>query len=361
MSKRRTNPSKDAPALTELLRLGWCRRDAQHLLVLELALGSVGQVDLDAGAVLSGHAATALAWEPVLCGATALFCEPAHAAGWRALAGYQEDRAMRRIMLQLAATADGCAVEAGTQLMAEDLRLAACAVDAESQGDLAEALRLLRLSQRPLDDAWTRDLERVLSFGEQMTAAQWGRYLCSAALRWCQGTSRGLELGVHYASVALRSLGADEAFVHEHAPSRAGYDQVVHDALLFDEGGLREYLARGLAPALVDRVPGLTCWSDAPLSVVRVVARTGGGTQVERVLDGRRLLLGDRSLGDQHPAGRVLMGRLVRVEGESSWCFATLPTVVDDECLALELAVAERDGEGAEHRVGLVHSRVNAS
>lgn len=358
MSTRRRNPSKDAPGLTELLRHGWCRRDAEHLLVLELALGTVGRIGTEGGRVLSDHAATALAWEPVLCGARGLYAEPDHAAAWRALAGYQDDQRMRRLMLELAAQSDGSEVVPSAELTAEDLRLAALAVDAESRGELSEALRLLRQSQRPLDDAWTRDLERVLSYGEELTAAQWGRYLCSAALRWCQSTERGLDLGVHYAAIALRALGADEQVVTEHAPARAAYDQLVHDALLFDEGGLREYVSRELAPALAEHVPGLLSWSDAPLTVVRVVARAADGTVVEDVLDGVKHLVGDRRLGEQHPVGRLLVGRLTQVEGEATRCFATLPTVIQDECTALELAVGERDGADAGLRLALVHGRL---
>ncbi len=234
-----------------------------------MALATVGIVGTEAGAVLSEHAATALTWEPVECGARALYADPAHAAGWRALGGYQENSSMRTLMLQLAALSDGCDVVDGAavSLTAEDLRLAASAVDAECRGDFAEALRLLGMTRRPLDDPWTRDLERVVSYGDQLTPAQWGRWICSAALRWCQSTSRGLDLGVHYASIVLRSLGADEELVREHAATRSAYDQVVHDALLFDEGSLRAFLELQLAPLLADKVPGIEGWPDAaPLS-----------------------------------------------------------------------------------------------
>ena len=129
----------------------------------------------------------------------------------------------------------------------------------------------------------------------------------------------------------------------------------VHDAVLYDEGGLREYLEGELAPALADEVPGLRSWPDAPLTVVRVVSRTAGGTAVEDVLDGGRLLVADRRLGEQHPCGCLLMGRLVQVEGEAGWCFAMVPTVVEGECVALEIAVGERAGPDAGRRIELLH------
>jgi len=360
MSKRRKKQTRtqDAPAVADLIKHGWCRRDAEHLIVIEMALATVGIVGTEAGAVLSEHAATALAWEPVQCGARALYAEPEHAAGWRALAGYQEDAPMRRLMLQLSALSDGYDVVDGdaNSLTAEDLRLAASAIDAENRGEFAEALRLLGMSRRPLDDPWTRDLERVVSYGDQLTPAQWGRWICSAALRWTQSTSRGLELGVHYASVALRALGADEDLVREHAATRSAYDQIVHDALLFDEGSLRAFLELQLAPLLADKVPGIEAWPDAAPLVVRLTARTERGAVCEEVLSGRPYLVGDEHLGDQHPPGRVFFGRLVQVVDDERHFFATIPTVVEDECAALELAVAIRDDADAGLRVELLHS-----
>jgi hypothetical protein len=192
----------------------------EHLAVVEFALSMVCTAGTGAARVLAERAATALAWEPVLCGAQALYAGPEQAANWRALAGYQEDRHLRRVMLELSAYCDGGEILSGdeAQRTAEDLRLAALAVDAENRGDFAEALRLLETSRRPLDEPWRCELERVMSYGEQMTPAQWGRWICAAALRWCQSTTRGLELGVHYATVALRALGASEELLWGQAP-----------------------------------------------------------------------------------------------------------------------------------------------
>lgn len=265
---------------------------------------------------------------------------------------------MRTLMLQLAALSDGCDVVDAEALdvTAEDLRLADLAIDAEDRGDFGEALRLLAMSRRPLDDTWTRDLERVVSYGDQLTPAQWGRWICSAALRWCQSTDRGGDLGVHYASIALRSLGVDEDLVREHAATRSAYDQVVHDVLLFDEASLRAFLELQLAPLLASRVPGIEAWPEAAPIVVRLAARTERGAVCEEILSGRPFLVGDEHLGDQHPPRRLFVGRLVQVAGDDRHFFATLPTVLEDECIALELAVAVRDGAEAGLRVELLHN-----
>lgn len=339
------------------MRHGWCRRDAEHLLVVELALSQVQSIGTAAGAVLAEHASTALAWEPVLCGAERLYTEPEHAAPWRALAGHCEGPT-RTLMLGLAAEADGCAVVSLDEqpFTAEDLRLVSCAVDAQNRGDFDEALRLLRTAHRPFDDPWVRDLERVVAYGEQMSPAQWGRWLCSAALRWCQSTERGLDMGVHFASVALRALGADDDAVREHAPLRAAYDQVVHDALLWDEAGLEAFAVRELAPALAARVSGGRDWSSAPPVVVTLLGATpSGDAQCEDVLDGRLFVVGDEQLAHQHPPGRIFTGRLVQVDGDDRWFFAMRPTVCDAVDVAHELARAVADGADADMRIDLQH------
>jgi hypothetical protein len=360
MSRRRKTPVRrtaPAPAAAALMKHGWCRRDAEHLLVVELALSQVQSIGTAAGAVLAEHAATALAWEPVICGVRGLYTEPEHAAPWRALAGYCEGP-MRTLMLGLAAEADGCdVVNCDEQTFtAEDLRVASCAVEAQNRGDFAEALRLLSTCRRPLDDTWVRDLERVVAYGEQMSPAQWGRWLCTSALRWCQGTERGLDMGVHYASVALRALGASDDVLEKHAPRRAVYDQVVHDALLWDEGGLEQYVERDLAPALAARAPGFAGWSSAPLVAVSLLGATpSGDAECEDVLDGRLFVVGDEHLAEQHPPGRIFVGRLVQVEGDDRWYFAMLPTVCDEVDVALELAHAVADGADADMRIDLQH------
>jgi len=364
MSKRRKKQTRTQvdPAVAALLQHGWCRRDAEHLVLIELALSTVGIIGTEGARVMSDHVARALAWEPVVSGASTLYAEPHHGAGWRALAGYQEGTEVRALMLQLAAASDGRdVVDAGAvALSAEDLRLAAAAIGAENRGEFAEALRLLGMSRRPLDDPWTRDLERVVSYGDRFTPAQWGRWICSAALRWCQSTSRGLELGVVHASTALRALGASEEIVLEHAPARSAYDQIVHDALLFDEGSLRAFLELELAPMLAGKVPGIRSWPEAAPRVVRLVARTEHGASCEDVLGDGPFVIGDELLADQHPPGRLFFGRLVQVEGDARCFFATLPTVLTDECAALELAVAVRDGAEAGLRIDLMHGGMRA-
>ena len=148
--------------------------------------------------------------------------------------------------------------------------------------------------------------------------------------------------------------------MQEHAAARSAYDQVVHDALLFDEASLRAFLELELAPMLADKVPGLQTWPDAAPRVVRLIDRTTAGALCEDVHGGEPFVVGDELLGEQHPPGRLLFGRLVQVDGDDRQFFAVLPTVVEDECTALELARAVRGGAEAGLRIEVMHSGLSA-
>jgi hypothetical protein len=354
-----------APRAKELMAAGWSRRDAEHLLVVEFALGVVDQLGADIAPALeslAGNVAIALRWEPVLCGAYALYTETEHAASWRALAGAAEEP-MRDVMLRLAAYADDMDIESGKPadlITADDLRIIEEARQAESRGELEEAVRLLRTCRRPLDDAWRRDLEHLLRAGDELSPAVWGRWICSAALRWCQTSTRGVELGEHYAAAALRALDASEEIVREQAYRRALYDQVVHDALLWDEGGLATYIERELAPALAARVPGLATWPAATLRVLRLVGERAGDALCEDVHTGEPIVVGDDRLGLQHRPGRLFFGRLVHVEGDARVYFAMKPTMCEDLGTAMAVAAAVADGCEPERRIELLHRSLAA-
>jgi hypothetical protein len=171
---------------------------------------------------------------------------------------------------------------------------------------------------------------------------------------------RGVEMGEHYAAIALRALGASEEIVHEHAYKRALYDQVVHDALLWDEGGLAEYMDRDLAPALVARVPGLATWPHAPLRVLRLLGERAGDAMCEDVHTGEPIVVGDDRLGQQYPPGRLFVGRLVHVDGDARAYFAMRPTMCEDLGTAVAIAEAVAAGCEPERRIDLLHRSLAA-
>lgn len=88
---------------------------------------------------------------------------------------------------------------------------------------------------------------------------------------------------------------------------------------------------------------------------MRLLGRAGSNAEVEDVLDGRLYVVGDESLADQHPPGRLFTGRLVQIDADPRWFFAMLPTVCDEPDVGLELARAERGEADAEMRIDLQH------
>lgn len=107
MSNRKGTPAnRPAPRIKEMMQRGWCRRDAEHLGVVELALDVGPRLETSALRVLAGHVATALMWEPVYVGAQANYVDEQQAPTWHRLAECVDGAAKRR-MLALAAICEG--------------------------------------------------------------------------------------------------------------------------------------------------------------------------------------------------------------------------------------------------------------
>jgi cyclase len=218
-----------------MMQRGWCRRDAEHLGVIELALDVAPGLETGALRVLADHVATALMWEPVYVGAQANYVDEQQALTWRRLAECVDGEAKQR-MLALAAICDGREVltversEVANLMKPEDANLVKAAQIAEAAGDFSAAAALLRKTVRPLDDGWMTDLEFLIKHGHELTAARWGRWVCHAAARYCLAHPFGSATAEGYAVAVLVSLGATPEQVAAQSFERAHYDQMIHDA-----------------------------------------------------------------------------------------------------------------------------------
>jgi hypothetical protein len=358
--KRPARPDRPAPRIRELMDRGWHRRDAEHLGVLELGLSTVVAMPPRARHVLAEHVATALKWEPVRCAAAQLYCEPEHAEAWRALAASGPSWGAD-LMSRLAAESEGADLLA---LEPDDPRLLPTPEElwqldevhrAVARGDFDDAVTRLSAMTRPSPDRWRVELELMRAQGDELTPAQWGRFVCGAAWSWGIGTVQGMDLAVHYARVVLEALGAPADVVERDAPWRLVYDQLVHDAVLFDSGLLDGYLTQELGPRVAARVPGLSSWVLAAPTVCELAGPVDGGALVRDLRRGEDLVVGDAGLGEDHPSGRLFYGRLVRVEGDDRAFFATLPTILDDIDAARAVVEALERGCTAEERLAALH------
>jgi hypothetical protein len=316
--------------------------------------------DDDAVRVLADHAATALRWQPVLCGAQTLYADAEHAQAWRRLAAMTTHDDVRVCMQDLAALADGGEVVAvapddlASLVSEDDLHLLEAARVAEAAGDFDRAAEFLRKTVRRTDDPWLSDLD-VASKGDQLSPARWGRWICSSALRWCLADPLGAQAAHDYAILCLTTLGADADMLREHATARAMQDQIVHDALLFDDGGLRAFVETRLDASVAGRVPRLADWLDAAPTVVRLERRDDDGlAECHDLVSGERVLVGDDRLADQHPPGRCFYGRLVCVAGDDIRYFAMKPTVVPEAVLDATVAAVAAEVP-AERRLIAMH------
>jgi hypothetical protein len=343
------------------MQRGWSRRDAEHLGVVELGLGLADQLDDDALRAIAEHVCTALQWEPVFCGAQSMFTATEHETAWRRLAVVARDDAVRELMHHLAALSSGHDVmsvspdEAMTLISEDDLHLQEAARAAEAAGDFARAAELLRESVRPVEDAWLSDLEYLVSHGDEMSPARWGRWICSAAVRWCLANAAAGDLARQYAVVCLTALGADAELIRRETIPRAVQDQIVHDALLFDAGGLAAFVEARLDAGLARRVPRFEEWLDARPTVVRLDGRDDDGlARCQELTSGESVVVGDERLADDHPAGTCFYGRLVCVDGGDIRYFATMPTIVPAPVLDATVAALVQDAP-AERRLHEMH------
>ncbi len=336
------------------MALGWSRRDAEHLCVVELALDTAPMLTVPDRKVLARHVSTALAWEPVHLGAQALYCEREDGEGWRALSAAAEPP-WDDVMARLAAAADRCdVVPLDDDMMRElihpdNVRHEVDALRAEARGDFESALASLAQAIRPVGDTWRAELEFLQRQGDELAPAQWGRYLCGAAWRWGKHTECGLGEGMKLAQIVLEALGAPQDLIAQEMGKRLAWDQLIHDTLLFDHGLLDHYLNEQLAPRLLDRVPGIGSWVLARPTICELAGPVDGGALLLDLRTGADVVLGDPGLAADHPSGRLFYGRLVEVEGDERSFFATLPTILDLRGQAEQvLEVLENGGDEVE-------------
>lgn len=318
----------------ELARRGWSGRDARDLVALRRALEAVTTSDRREQQILSRQVATLLQREPVRRGAECHLLAEEHEFPLRLLAGWLEGDD-QLALLELASqcegrqpmTLDGAALD---ELLTDDLGMLSAARAAEARGDFARALEILREITRPLNDTWALDLHLLLAEGERLHPARWGRWICSAALRYWLATPIGLTIGAELAATLLEAMLATPEQLQEQILARAMTDPLVHDALLFDLGGLDQYLHGPLARDVAARTPGLPNWPETPLSVVRIAGGGPDGACARSLTDSRRLVVGDEGLAEEQPPGTYLMGRLVSFPDDERAWFALKPVVLDD-------------------------------
>lgn len=358
-SRRRANAASGAaPGIRDIMNRGWSRQDAEHLAVLQIALDVACSLSPSGVRVLASHAAIALAWEPVRCGAHLLLTDgEEQARAWRVLAGQCDDSDARTAMLHLAAEADGRQPvsidrdDLGALISEDDVHLHDAAMVAEAAGEFERAAGYLRASVRPVDDGWLADLEQLAARGDDLDPDAWGRWIASAALRWCLTVPVGFDAAMRYAVTSLTLLGASPEIVVEQTMPRAMQDPLIHDLLLFDESGLRAFLDQRLAPHVAQRVPRLPEWTDTAPSLVLLQRRNSDASVTCRdLVTDRTVIVGDTRFSTGFPLGTCFYGRLVPVDHGPTVYYALPPTAIPESAVS-SLAAAIRDDEPPELRL----------
>lgn len=337
---------------------GWSRHDAEHLSVIELALAVAPDMSLAGRRVLAEQVSKALARAPVHLATPTLYGDEHYAEAWRALSAAAEPP-FDSMMAQLAAMdCDLIPAEESTAMLLhpDNVRHVLDCQRAEARGDFPAAIISLKQSIRPVPDLHLAELEFVHRQGDGLTPAQWGRWMCGAALRWGENTTYGLDVGIHLAEHVLRTLGAPEVGLPEWTATRVKWDTLIHDALLFDRGLLDHWLTHEAAPRLLEKVPGIGAWVLAQPTIAELAGPEGGGALMQDLRNGRDVIVGDQGLSEDHPSGRLFYGRLVQVADDERRWFATMPTIIDSADQAddvLEVIESGGDDEARLHALYL--------
>jgi hypothetical protein len=341
-------PAPLAERVQELMRVGWSRQVAEQLCVIELALECAPTLAPLGRRVMAEQASTALAWQPVRLAVPTLYGGEEYAEAWRALSLAAEPP-FDRFMAEMATfdTAILPAEDVTLEILHPDnVRHLTDCLRAEARGDFGAAIAALKQSIRPVHDTQLAELEFMRRQADELSPAVWGRWMCGAAQRWGEQTEYGLDTGFRLAELVLRTLGAPESGMQEWLPSRVKWDLLVHDALLFDRGLLDYWLTHEAAPQLLERAPGVAAWVLAQPTIAELAGPVGEGALMRDLRTGTDVVVGDVGLAQDHPSGRMFYGRLVQVDQDDRWWFATLPTIIDSDAqVAGVLEVLDSSGD----------------
>ncbi len=343
---------------------GWNRRDADHLCVVEMALVGTKAVP-EAAPVLAKHAAIALQYEPVVFGAVQHFGDSENSETFRALAEAAPDEPARHGFLRLAAICDdrqgvsGSLDEVAGVFREDDLHVVTAARLAEDAGDFDRAITLLKETPRPLDDGWLADLEQIRVLPADAPSDVWLRWVLGAATRFAL-ERRVLDVACHYAVVVLQAMGADAAQIRDLTLQRAVKDVAVHDACLFDEGGLSGYLECRAAPHIVNRAGAVAEWPHVPPSAFELVGTDNGIDTVLDLSSNRQRRVKDTNVFRGLPPGSVVYGRVGPISEPPGEAFGLQPIQID-RVTGRRLVSVIRDGGTAEHRLRVLGEMAAAS
>jgi hypothetical protein len=127
----------------------------------------------------------------------------------------------------------------------------------------------------------------------------------------------------------LRRVVGDPARLRELGTTVASEDWLCQELVVFERGGLRDFLAAAADPRLIALADRVRDWSGEPLSGLVLLATVGGTVRARDLSDGSVREVLDLGALDERPPGTPVLGRLVPIDDEPGSLFATSPLSVD--------------------------------
>lgn len=178
-------------------------------------------------------------------------------------------------------------------------------------------------------------LRQLVELGEAVPAWGHARWIIEQVTRW-----------ITVDTVARTHLARDDTIRAAHAmdvdPRRPyglrveefcglllGHDWIYRQLVVFDGGGLRQFLEEDAAPELVARAGPVHAWAGSAMGGFRFEGEGGGRARFTDLTSGAGIDVLDVGCAGQLEPGDCAIGRVVPIDTEPGLMFESLPVPVD--------------------------------
>ena len=222
------------------------------------------------------------------------------------------------------------------RLSEQDLAHLHDSFDAEAAGDPARALTLHEAVHPFPDGAHRVMLRQLVELGDAVPSWGYARWMLEQVTR-----------RITVDTVARNHLARDDAIRAAHAvdsdPRRPygmplkeftglllGHDWVYRQLVVFDHGGLEDFLESGAGHLLVSRAGPVHTWVGVAMGGYRFEGEGGGSARFTELSSGIEIEVLDVGCAGELQPGDCAIGRVVPIDADPGLMFESLPVRVDD-------------------------------
>ena len=208
---------------------------------------------------------------------------------------------------------------------------------AAAEGDLDKALELYDGIPQLAGSQLSRGMRQLRELGDDAPAWMWSRWVCEQAFRWVSPENEVRhEAALNLALEVAYAVGVDPDRPFGLAPRDfvalvRSRDWIVRQVVLYELGGLADFVVNVAGPDLLARAENLIGWEVSPMSTFQQIDETPTCVRLlDLVTEEEVDVLNIGSTLDVAPGG-FLLGRLVPISVEPGHVFESVPLAVDEE------------------------------